>query len=223
MLLLLLWSACFSPAYGQDLPPKARLYIPVLLQEITNHWPDVPLRSILGAQVEQETCSSLASKRCWNPKTELKTDREYGFGLGQITVTKKFNVFEEIKALDPSLKVWRWEDRYDPVLQLRAVVLKDRFNFNRFPLSASSLDQLAFGIAAYNGGVGGTLNDIKLCGATPSCDKTRWFAHVESTSLKSRTKWKGYGQSAFDINRGYVRNIFGPRRVKYIEPMSGSE
>ncbi len=208
-----------TPAQGQELPANARLYLPVLSQEISTHWPDVPIRSALGAQVEQETCASLASKRCWSPRTELKTDREYGFGLGQLTVTRKFNSFEEIKALDPTLKAWKWAERYDPVLQLRALVLKDRYNVERFPLAASPIDSLAFGIAAYNGGLGGTLNDIKLCGATPGCDKGRWFDHVEQTSLKSRIKWKGYGQSAYEINRGYVKNIFGQRRTKYIQAM----
>ena len=211
------------PAYGQALPSNAQLHLPVLLQEITDHWPDVPLRSALGAQVEQETCSSLKSQRCWNPRTELKTDREYGFGLGQLTVTSRFNAFEEVRGLDPSLKTWKWAERYDPIRQLRALVLKDRFNFDRFPRAATPLDQLAFGIAAYNGGVGGTLNDITLCRATPSCDSGIWTGHVETTSTKSRTKWKGYGQSAFEINRGYVRQILGPRRVKYVGPMRDFE
>ena len=219
ILMVYLPAPAVTAAVTPDLPVNARIYLPILSQEIDTYWPDVPIRSVLGAQVEQETCSSLASKRCWSPRTELKTDREYGFGLGQITVTKKFNVFEEIKVFDPTLKVWRWEDRYDPVLQLRALVLKDRYNVSRFPLAASPEASLAFGIAAYNGGVGGTINDIKLCGATPDCNKSRWFDHVEKTSLKSRTKWKGYGQSSFEINRGYVRNIFGQRQVKYIGPM----
>lgn len=206
-------------AWGQDLPANAKIYLPTLVQEIDSRWPTIPLRSTLGAQVETETCISLRSKGCWNPRTELKTDREYGFGLGQLTVTSKFNAFEEVRSLDPSLKTWKWEDRYNPDLQLRALVLKDRYNFDRFKLAATPEDRLAFGIAAYNGGVGGTLNDIKLCSRTPDCDSSQWFGHVERTSLKSRTKWKGYGQSAYDINRGYVKGIFGERRPKYIKPM----
>jgi hypothetical protein len=206
-------------ALAQEIPANARLYLPILLQEIDTHWPDVSLRSVLGAQVEQETCASLTSRRCWNPSTELKTSREYGFGLGQITVTKRFDTFSEVKRLDPTLKAWKWADRYDPVLQLRALVLKDRYNVERFPLASTPLDSLRFGIAAYNGGLGGMIKDINLCRSTPGCDPGRWEGHVEKTSLKSRKKWKGYGQSAYEINRGYVRNIFGPRREKYIVPM----
>ena len=221
--LAILVLALSLPAWGQDLPANAKLYLPRLIGEIDLHWPMLPLRSALGAQVEQETCISLTSKRCWSPTTELKTDREYGFGLGQLTVTSKFNAFDEVKALDPSLRSWKWEDRYNPDLQLRALVLKDRYNFERFKLASTPYDQLVFAVVSYNGGVGGTLNDIKLCARTEGCDSGRWFGHVERTSLKSRTKWKGYGQSAFDINRGYARDIFGPRRPKYIKPMGDAK
>lgn len=210
------------PARGEGLPPNAVAYLPVLASEITSAWPSAPMPSALAAQVEQETCISLRSKGCWNPRTELKTSREYGFGLGQLTVTSRFNAWEEVKAMDAGLKAWKWEDRYDPRLQLRALVVKDRFNFDRFPVAATTTDRLAFGLAAYNGGVGGTLGDIKLCRATSGCDPGRWFGHVERTSLKARTKVQGYGQSFFDINREYVRNVLTVRRAKYIQPMGGT-
>lgn len=198
-----------------DLPLNAVTYLPVLVQEVCSHWEDAPHPVYLPAQVEQETCSSLKSKRCWNPRTELKTEREYGFGLGQITVTSRFNVFNEAKALDLSLKNWKWEDRYDPAYQLRTLVLMDRRNYNTFKLATSTTERMAFALAAYNGGVGGTLNDIKMCRATPDCDSSKWFGNVEHTSLKSRTKWQGYGQSFFEINRGYVHNIIHVRFQKY--------
>ena len=67
--------------------------MPTLATEQRTHWPDVPIRSALAAQVEQETCPSLKSAKCWNPRAELKTSREYGFGLGQLTVTQKFDNF----------------------------------------------------------------------------------------------------------------------------------
>ena len=51
----------------------------VLKSEINRAWPDLKPKSALAAQVEQETCVSLKSKKGWNQATELKTDREYGF------------------------------------------------------------------------------------------------------------------------------------------------
>lgn len=50
------------------------------------------------------------------------------------------------------------------------------------------------------------------------CDADQWFGHVELHSVKSREKWQGYGQSAYDINREHVRNTvpLHSRRMKYL-------
>lgn len=201
------------------LPPLAKQYMPVMRAEIQAHWSDMPLRSYLAALVEQETCVSLKSKGCWNPRTELKTDREYGFGLGQITVTKRFNVFEESKASDVSLRNWQWNDRFNPQLQIRALVIKVRNEFTIIrKWGATPMDGLAFTDSAYNGGRGSVSKDRLLCSNTKGCDPTRWFGNVELTSFKSKTKVTGYGQSFFDINRGHVKNTINllPRRQKYV-------
>lgn len=218
--ILLLLAALLGPsvALADSLPSGAILYLPILAEEITARWPDVPSRSALGAQVEQETCITLRHRSCWNPRAELKTAREYGFGLGQLTKTAKFDAWAEVRGMDASLRAWKWENRYDPQLQLRALVVKTRFNFDRLS-GATSHDRLAFSLAAYNGGLGGVLSDQRLCRATVGCDPGRWFGHVERTSRKSRTKWKGYGESAFDINRGYVRAVLMTRRLKYVQAL----
>lgn len=199
-----------------DLPPNAVQYLPVLAVEICRHWSEVPVPSTLAAQVEQETCPSLKSKKCWSPHAELKTDREYGFGLGQITITSRFNNFNEVKLLDASLKDWRWENRYNAEYQLRALVLKDKFAFNKITWAANSTERLALTFAAYNGGLGGVLSDRRVCIATTGCDPTVWFDHIEHTSRKSKVKYKGYGKSFFEINREYVRNVMHLRRAKYV-------
>lgn len=219
--LLALLLCALSAAHAQQLPPLALQYAPILREEIAVYWGEMSLPSALAATVEQETCYSLKHKGCWNPHTELKTAREYGFGLGQITVTERFNVFNEVKALDRTLKEWQWSDRYDPRMQLRALVLKEKQNYGVMTFAATDRDRLAFTFAAYNGGIGGVLSDRKVCQATRGCDPGRWFGHIQNTSLKSRAKWQGYGQSPFDINRDYVNNVLNVRRPKYVPIMGG--
>lgn len=211
----MLFMAFSGRAAAADLPPGAVKYLPVLIAEQQAHWPDAPLRSSLAAQVEQETCASLKSKRCWNPTTELKTDREYGFGLGQLTVTPRFDNFKEARKLDASLRDWAWQDRYDPARQLRTMVLMDRSGYRRLDFIADPRERLAMAYSGYNGGLGGVLADRRLCASIAGCDAGKWFGHVEHTSLKARRPAHGYGQSFFEINRGYVRNVLIVRREKY--------
>ena len=202
-------------APAPQVPSNAYKYVPTLVVEQRGRWPAAVQPFTMAGQVEQETCISLKSSGCWNPHTELKTRREYGFGLGQVTVTSTFNAFNEERALDPSLKNWQWSDRYDPQMQLRGLVLKDRQLFYLVQGAASDEDRLAFAYAAYNGGMGGVLSDRRVCAATPHCDSRRWFGQVERTSLKARASVTGYGQSFFNINREYVHNILLVRSTKY--------
>lgn len=203
------------------LPPNAQMYLPVMVEEVRAFWPSHPIPETLAAQVEQETCPSLKSKRCWSPKAELKTNREYGFGLGQITKTDKFDNFAAAKALHASLTNWQWSDRFDARKQLRTMVLMDKALYTRVTGAASEYDRLSMTFAAYNGGAGGLAQDRRICAATRGCNPSKWFGHVELYSRKSRAKAGGYGQSFFEINRGYVRNIMVVRPIKY-RPYVGS-
>lgn len=204
-----------SLAHGAEPPAAAVPLLPVLHAEQVARWPSMPFPSTLGSQIEQETCPGLKSRSCWNPRAELKTSREYGFGLGQITITSRFDNLAVSRGLDPSLRDWKFEDRFDPARQLRVIVLMDRGIFGRIKGAAGPAEQAQMMFAAYNGGEGGLSSDRRMCVQKPGCNPAAWFGHVERTSLKQRTVNAGYGQSAFDINRGYVDNIWRVRRARY--------
>ena len=199
-----------------QLTANEQQYLPVLSDNVNIYWPDLKWKSMLGAQVRQETCPSLKSKMCWSPHAELKTSRELGIGLGQITITAQFDNFKAAKKLDTTMTNWTWENRYNANYQLRALVLMDKFNYGKFSWAAEEKDQLAFAFAAYNGGIGGVLSDRSVCRSTRDCDPTRWFGNVEHTSKKAKVAVNGYGNSFFAINRSYVTHITGEYHLRYL-------
>lgn len=194
--------------------PNADLLIPVLREKVNSE--NAPFSwELYAAQIDKETCPGVNSPKCWNPRTEFKTVREYGFGLGQLTNTPRYNNFEYVKTLNANLANWQFENRFDAENQIVAMLAMDKICL--FPDSASLVDSQAFMLACYNGGRGGVISDKLICKNTEGCDPRRWFGHVENTSNKSRQKWQGYGRSAFDINRDYPRDILYNRIKKYQE------
>lgn len=205
------------------IPPNAKLYLPLLAQEAKSKWPDLKEPWTLAGQVEQESCISLTNKRCWSPTAELKTSREWGIGLSQVTIMYDkngkivMNSMEDIKRLDPTLKGWNLTTtRLDPTYQLRALLVYDKSIYDKFPKTITNqYEKIAFTLAAYNGGLGGTLSDRRLCQNTKGCNPDLWFGNVEKTSFKAKIKVNGYGKSFYEINREYPRNILTLRRQKY--------
>lgn len=212
-----------NPANTQSLPANAKKYLPILQEEKDRFWPEHPRPATLGAQVEQETCVRLTHSKCWSPYAELRTSREQGVGLGQITRAffpsgkLRFDALDELRRAFPDeLKDFSWNSNlYDPRLQLRALVLKDLQGYRLVQKAATEDDALAFTYAAYNGGFGGLSSDRKACAATRGCDSSRWFGHVEYTSLKAKKSVDGYKKSFFEINREYVKNVMHVRRARY--------
>lgn len=217
---VLLLGAALVPAADQ-VPANARQYLPLLVQAQQMTWPNAPTPSFLAGQVEQESCVTLRSTKCWNPRAELKTSRENGVGLGQFTRAYRvdgsirFDTISNLAAQHESLRGWSWASRYDAHYQLQAIVEMDKDLYGRQRNAATDEDQLAFALSGYNGGQAGVLQDRRLCANTKGCDPARWFGNVEHTSLKSRRAQRGYGQSFFNINREYVANILHVRRFKY--------
>lgn len=185
-------------------------------------WPDIPMRSFIPALIEQETCISPTHRMCWNSRAELKTAREYGFGMSQTTIayradgSERFNVWKELTNLDPVLKSqWTWENRYSAEMQIRSIVIKNRINYSTIRFETASVtDKMAFTAVWYNSG--NPLIDRNICVRTPGCDPSKWFGNVELYTRKSVIKQKGYGKSFAEISREYPRQILITRRPKYL-------
>lgn len=171
--------------------------------------------------MEHESCISLKHSRCWNPASRLKSAREEGAGLGQITRAYttsgaiRFDALEEIRNKHVELKELTWYNVYTrPDLQLRAVVLKMRDNYQYYARYTDSENALAFADAAYNGGIGGVDRERRACKISGNCNASKWFENVELFCLKSKAAL--YGQrSACDINRHHVKDVLITRAPKY--------
>jgi len=212
--ILLIFIFCFS-VNAAEVPKNFLVHKDTLIKVVNTSWPTITMPSVTAGLIEQETCYSLTHSKCWSPLAKLETSREYGFGLGQLTITSRFNAFNEVKELEPRLKQWKWEDRFNPEFQMLAILAMLKRNYNTFKTSEKEYDRYAFSLASYNGGVGGILSDQKICKNTPNCNPYLWFGNVEYTSLKKKIKVTGYGKSFFEINREYPKNILEVRRFKY--------
>lgn len=197
------------------LPAHAYRNLPLLVAEQQRYWPEHPIPSVLAAQVEQETCVHLKSSRCWSEYAELKTAREQGIGLGQVTRTARFDTMKELKArYATQLAGWSWQQPYDPRLQARALVLQDRRCYQPLRGTANSHERLAMALNCYNAGPGMLAMSRARCAAQDGCDPGRWFGHVATADGPSRKV--GYGARSFHaISREYVSNIMLKRRLRY--------
>lgn len=209
----------FAPrAHAGELPAGFHKYGPALKAEQRHYWPSHPDPVLLAALVEQESCVSLKSPRCWNPAARLKSAREEGAGVGQITRaytatgSLRFDALTEQRArYRDDLAELTWANVYTrPDLQLRALVLMSRDAAAPFRAAPAAL---AFGDAGYNGGIGGVQRERRACALSIGCDPAEWFGNVEQHCLKSRQPLYG-GRSACDINREHVKNVFF-RRARY--------
>jgi hypothetical protein len=157
---------------------------------------------------------------CWNPGARLKSVREEGAGMGQITRAYRANGSLRFDSLTDLTRQYRdeldgltWANVYGrPDFQLRALVLMSRDATRPFKDTG---DPLAFGDAAYNGGSTGVQQERRACRLTQGCDARLWFGHVANHCLKSRRPLYG-GRSACDINREHVHNVLNVRRAKYV-------
>lgn len=202
-----------AQAFEQRMLEASRQYMPTIRSAFDTVWPDAPMRSVVAAQIEKESR--------WNPRAELcvprpSCSRERGIGLGQFTITMKFNAFAEMRAAHPFLADWTPDKYFDPTKQIFAIVVKDRGHYRQCSkLFGEPREIMACVTSSYNGGFGGVMADHRLCTATRGCNPKVWFGHVSETSLKAKKPLEGYGQSFYQINRDYARGTVLDWNRKY--------
>jgi hypothetical protein len=211
----------FAPrAHAAELVPAgAKVYCPQLAHEQARLWPDHPDPAVLCALVEQESCVSLKSTRCWNPQVQLKSAREEGGGMGQATRafradgSVRFDTVADLRTRYRSeFAELSWDTLYRrPDLQLRGVVVVSHDAARPFRAAPA---MLAFGDAGYNEGPANVQRDRRACALTQGCDPGQWFGNVELHCTSSRQPLYG-GRSACDISREHVRNVLLVRLPKY--------
>lgn len=213
-LLLLCTVAMAVTPHEQRMIDKGKPLFPLVNWAFETAWPDAPMRSFVAAQAEKESL--------WNPQAVLcvpkpSCSREKGMGLGQFTITKKFNAFREVSLMHPLLRDWSPEEYTDPRKQALAMVVKNRSHYLQCTkLMRGVTHVMACVASSYNGGYGGFVADRRLCGNTIGCDPELWFGHVAETSLKAKKPLEGYGQSFYQINRGYAKVLVFDYRLKYV-------
>ncbi len=198
------------------LPANAYTYLPMLKQEQVSYWRDHHQPILLAGQVEQESCVSLKSKKCWSPTAELKTEREWGVGLTQFTKTAAFDAIEAIKQKHPEIDWgnWSFNAPYQAKYQLRGLVVYMHDLSNQINNTATMDDNYRMSLSAYNGGIGGLRKERLKCSMTKGCNPAIWYGNVEVIGIKSKKPFKGYGKSPFEINRSYITQVY-QRAQKY--------
>lgn len=222
MWLTLIAGPAFAISVKTYIPKNAYEYLDTVYQEQQRLFKDHPLPDYFPALIEQESCISLTHSKCWNPKSRLKTSREEGAGLGQITRAYtsagklRFDALAEMRRAHMSeLRDLTWGNVYSrPDLQIRAIILKIKDDYAKLYEIKNPIRRSLFVDAAYNGGMGGVKQERRICGLKRGCDPQQWFGHVELIKHKSTKPIYG-NRSAYDINREHVRNVFYLRMPKY--------
>lgn len=208
--------------FGNSLPKGYYTYRDTLYAEVNTIFPEFYVPPYFGALIDHESCITSTHSKCWNPLSRLKTSREEGAGLGQVTRAYnkdgsiRFDTLSDLVRQYPvQLKGLSWNTVYTRAdLQIRAMILLWKYNYKM--LNNKGLDYynlIAFSDAAYNGGYNGVYKDMQLCKFKANCDPRVWFDNVEKTCSKGKTILYG-NRSACDINRDHVKLVM----KKHLDP-----
>lgn len=204
------------------IPPQAFTYRDIIKSELDSNFSELYNYNYVPSLVEHESCITLKHKKCWNSLSRLKTAREEGAGLGQVTRafnadgTVRFDTLGEMaKRYKVELREAKWETIYQrPDIQLRIMILMLRDDYKKLFTIESKENRMQMVDAAYNGGLGGVLKERRACGLSKNCNPNIWFNNVEKYCLKSKKVLYGT-RSACDINRHHVEDVFHSNIPKY--------
>lgn len=225
-LLFVLLSFFTSVAIAQNvktyIPPQAFEHRETIRSELDRYFSEIPDYNYVPALIEHESCLSLRHSKCWNSKSELKTSRERGVGLGQVTVayredgSVRFDTLTNLKNLHKQdLKEASWSTiKNRPDIQIRMIVLLLKGDHKKLYNVPDSTNRLHMTDSAYNGGVGDVLKSRRACGMAKGCNPNVWFDNVETYNVKSNRILYG-NRSAKMINNYHVRDVFFTRLPKY--------
>lgn len=202
-----------APALAAPVPHQAMELLPVLARAIRNQWPACPQPWILAGKIEQESG--------WRVRAELKTSREYGFGLGQITIaynkdgTERFNNFVSALKVTMMKNQITWERRFDPEFQLTYVVLSSRGNYSLAQGFFDDDESATAGmLVAYNAGPG-RLVQRKAEAVRRGIDPPRaWYGGLENIHSRAEERIL-YGKPLWKRVNEYPRLIMFVRAPKY--------
>lgn len=229
-ILLLVASLWPTLSVSQDaktyIHPRAKQYIPMYLSEIDKFLPEdqYPEPAYSLALTEHETCIHFKHIFCWNPRAELKNNREQGVGLGQTTRAwdrngkLRFDNLEGMKkAYQGELYEANWENfKNRPDLQMRISVLMVRESYNRYKMIKDPHIRYHFADIDYNGGPKDLMKARQACAIAKDCDPQVWFGQTERYNVKSNKPDQRYGgRSMREINNHHARDVFFTRLPKF--------
>ncbi len=207
---LLLTLSCCEPVFAGALK-RAQQYLPLYQEIVSVHWPQMPMRHIPCGQVEQESS--------WKATATLKTPREHGRGLTQMTVaynkdgSERFNIYREAVKWR-ALKGWDWrQDPYNVQYQLTFLVLQDQMNYTMLrPLFINDEETWKAALVSYNAGRGRVMARLAVARARES-PTDRWAGGLEDAHGPKEDRIL-YGRPLWQAVNEYPVKVFR-RAEKY--------
>jgi hypothetical protein len=214
-------------SYAQNvktfIPKNAPILLPTVKQESQRLMPDFTTPWYFAGLIEHESCISLKHSRCWSPTSELKTAREQGSGVGQLTRafnpdgSIRFDSLSDLRRANMSeLKELSWSNvKQRPDLQIRGIILMSRANYKQLYVIKDDYQRMAMMDVSYNAGLGRVKKNRLQCGLAKGCDPQQWFGHVEKQCTASKKPIYA-GRSACDIMNHHAHDVLQVRMPKYM-------